>query len=63
MEMEPASLAIRIYGDTAVANAEFTITVRESGQVKGRRTRLTDVFLKRVGQWWLVAEQGVAIGK
>jgi hypothetical protein len=63
MEMEPASLAIRIYGDTAVSNAEFTITVRESGQVKGRRTRVTDVFLKRDGQWWLVAEQGVTIGK
>jgi ketosteroid isomerase-like protein len=63
MEIEPASLAIHIYGDTAVSSAEFTITVRESGQVKGRRTRLTDVFLKRDGQWWLVAEQGVAIGK
>ncbi len=34
MEMEPADLAIRIYGDTAVANAEFTITVRDSGQVR-----------------------------
>jgi hypothetical protein len=63
MEIEPASLAIRIYGDTAVSSAEFTITVRESGQVKGRRTRLTDVFLKRDGQWWLVAEQGVTIAK
>jgi ketosteroid isomerase-like protein len=63
MEMEPASLAIRIYGDTAVSSAEFTITVRDSGQVKSRRTRLTDVFLKREGQWWLVAEQGATIGK
>jgi ketosteroid isomerase-like protein len=63
MEMEPASLAIRIYGDTAVSNAEFTITVRDSGQVKSRRTRLTDVFVKRGDQWWLVAEQGVTIGK
>ena len=63
MEMDPASHAIRIYGDTAVSSAEFTITVRDSGQVKSRRTRLTDVFLKREGQWWLVAEQGATIGK
>jgi ketosteroid isomerase-like protein len=63
MEMEPADLAIRTYGDTAVANAEFTITVRDSGQVKSRRTRLTDVFVKRDGQWVLVAGQGTTIGK
>jgi uncharacterized protein (TIGR02246 family) len=63
MEMEPADLAIRIYGDTAASSAEFTITVRESGQVKSRRTRLTDVFVKRDGQWCLVAEQGTTIGK
>ncbi|MGB9203753.1 MAG: nuclear transport factor 2 family protein [Terriglobales bacterium] len=63
MEMEPADLAIRIYGDTALANAEFTITVRDSGQVKSRRTRLTDVFVKRDGQWCLVAGQETPIGK
>ena len=63
MEMEPADLAIRIYGDTAVSNAEFTTSVRESGQVKTRRTRQTDVFVKRDGQWYLIAEQGTTIGK
>jgi len=63
MEMEPADVAIRIYGDTAVSNAEFTTSVRESGQVKTRRTRQTDVFVKRDGQWYLIAEQGTMIGK
>ena len=63
MEMEPADLAIRIYGDTALANAEFTVTVRDSGQVKSRRTRLTDVFMRRDGQWCLVAGQETPIGK
>jgi len=63
MEMEPADLVIRIFGDTAVANAEFTITVRDSGQVKSRRTRLTDVFVKRDGQRCLVAGQETPIGK
>jgi hypothetical protein len=62
MEMEP-DLAIRIYGDTAVSNAEFTTSVRESGQIKTRRTRQTDVFVKRDGQWCLVAGQATIIGK
>jgi hypothetical protein len=63
MEMEPADLAIRIYGDTAVSNAEFTTSVRESGQVKTRRTRQTNVFVKRDGQWYLIAGQDTMIGK
>ena len=63
VEMEPSDLAIRIYGDTAVSNAEFTTSLRESGQVKTRRTRQTDVFVKRDGQWCLVAGQDTIIGK
>ena len=62
MEMEP-DLTIRIYGDTAVCSAEFTIRVRENGQVKSRRLRLGDIFVKRDGQWSLIAEQGTTIGK
>lgn len=62
MEMEP-DVVIRIYGDTAIANAEFTVSARESGQVKTRRTRLTNVFMKRDGQWSLVAAQDTTIGK
>jgi ketosteroid isomerase-like protein len=63
MEMEPASLAIRLYGDTAIASAEFTVRVRDSGQVKSRRTRQTDVIVEREGQWYLVAEQATQVGK
>jgi hypothetical protein len=63
MEMEPADVVTHIYGDTAVTNAEFTIRVRDNGQVKGRRSRLTDFFVKRDGQWYLVASQGTTIGK
>src|SRR5258708_33737810 len=63
MEMEPADLAIRIYGDTAVSNAEFTTSVRDSGQVKTRRTPPTHVFVKRDRQWCLLAGQDTMIGK
>lgn len=63
MEMEPSDQLVHIYGDTAVSNAEFTISVRESGQLKTRRLRMTDVFIRREGQWYLVAEQATSIGK
>jgi hypothetical protein len=63
MEMEPANLVIRIYADTAVSNAEFTISAREAGQVRTRSIRRTDVFVKRDAQWCLVAEQDTTIGK
>jgi ketosteroid isomerase-like protein len=63
MEMEPANLAIHIYGDTAVSSAEFAITIRDSGQVKNLLIRQTDVFVKRNGQWSLIAQQETTIGK
>jgi uncharacterized protein (TIGR02246 family) len=63
MEAETADQSVRIFGDTAVFNAQFTIWVRESGQVKTRVLRVTDVFLRRDGQWSLIAEQSTATGK
>jgi hypothetical protein len=63
MELEPADQVVRVYGDTAISNAEFTISVRESGQLKPRRVRLTHGYVRREGQWYLVAEQSTAIGK
>jgi ketosteroid isomerase-like protein len=63
MEMEPEDHAIHIYGDTAVSSAELTVTVRDSGQVTTHLTRETDIFVKRNGQWWLVAGQSNMIGK
>ena len=63
MEVEPSDQRVRIYGDTAVSNTEVTISVRESGQLRTRRLRMTNVFIRREGQWYLVAEQATSIGK
>jgi ketosteroid isomerase-like protein len=62
MEMEPDQ-RVRVYGDTAVSSTGFTISVRDSGQVKTRIIRMTDVLVKRDGQWYLVGEQATAGGK
>ena len=63
MELEPSDLMIRLYGDTAISNAEFTVRVRDSGQVNGRRLRVTDTFIKREHQWYVVAGHETRIGK
>jgi len=63
MEMEPASFVVRVHGEMAVSNAEFTVRVRDSGQVKSRVIRLTDVFVKCDGEWCLAADQSTTIGK
>lgn len=63
MELEPADQRVRVYGDTAIFNAECTISVRESGQVKSHRLRVTDVFVRREGTWYLVVGQSTPLGK
>ncbi len=63
VEAEPADFTIHNYGDTAVSNAQLTVTVRDSGQVKTRVSRQTQVFVKRDGLWLLVAGQDTTIGK
>jgi hypothetical protein len=62
MEIEPDQ-RVRLYGDSAVSSTEFTISVRESGHLKTRLIRMTDVLVKREGQWYVVAEHATAIGK
>jgi ketosteroid isomerase-like protein len=62
MEVEPGQ-SVRLYDDTAVSSAEFTISIREAGHLKTRRLRITHVLVKREGHWSLVAEHATAIGK
>jgi ketosteroid isomerase-like protein len=62
MEVEPDQ-HVRLYGDTAISSTKFTISVRDTGQVKTRLIRMTDVLAKRDGQWYLLAEHATAVGK
>jgi hypothetical protein len=61
--MEPEDLHVRIYGETAVMQGHLTTSVRESGRVSTRNERFTAVFVRRVGQWLLAAEQETPMGK
>lgn len=62
MDMDPGQ-RVRLYGDTAISCSEFTISLRESGRLNTHRVFLTDTWLKRDGQWLVVAEQAALIGK
>jgi ketosteroid isomerase-like protein len=50
------------HGDTAVASFSFGITVRNAGQEVTRRYRTTNVWLKRNGEWQVVAAPTAALG-
>ena len=45
------------------ANDTAVITVRDNGQVRVHPARLTHVFVRRDGQWYLLAGQYTPIGK
>lgn len=63
MELEPADQRVYLYGNTALSNAEITLSVRESGQLKTHRIRVTDVFVRHEGTWYLTARQETNWGK
>lgn len=47
-------LALRLYGDTAVATGRATYLRREGGPTQ---TRYTDVYVRRDGRWRMVSAQ------
>lgn len=53
--LEPSKLLVRAYGDTAVLTGELTIG--------SRRSRFTKVFIRRVGRWYLVNNQGTRLNE
>jgi ketosteroid isomerase-like protein len=61
MEPDTAKMTIHVYGDTAIASAEFSLTGRELGQVRQHTRLLTHVFLKRGGEWVLIAGQATTV--
>lgn len=60
---EPDDLLVRMYGETAILQGQRTSWVRESGRVKTRRERFTEVLVKRDGRWLVVAEHETTVGK
>jgi uncharacterized protein (TIGR02246 family) len=56
------SMNIRVEGNTAVVTSVVHVKGRdEKGQAFDRRTRYTDMFVKRDGRWMVWASQGTSI--
>ncbi len=53
--------AIR-HGDTAVTSFRFGVTIRADGQDVTRKYRTTNVWMKRNGDWQVVAAHTAALG-
>jgi len=50
-------LAVRIYGDTAVASGSSDSTVTLNGQPQGGALRFTRVYIRRNGAWKMIVTQ------
>jgi ketosteroid isomerase-like protein len=57
----PESVAVRIYGATAVATGRSQMHVRTRGRPLTFGIRFTEVYVKRDGTWWLVAWQSTRL--
>jgi ketosteroid isomerase-like protein len=60
--LELSDLNVRVEGNTAVVTGVNHVKGRDDkGQAMDRRTRFTDVFVKRDGRWQVLATQGTVI--
>src|SRR5574338_1055449 len=54
--VEVKDMAVRVYGDTAIATGRFFGKGRYKGTPLDERQRFTSVLIKRNGHWLIVAE-------
>jgi ketosteroid isomerase-like protein len=54
-------MTVRVYGETAVATYVSHLHVKVQGREMSASERDTDVFVRRSGEWRLVASQGTTI--
>jgi uncharacterized protein (TIGR02246 family) len=60
--IEPREMKVRVYGDTAIINAEATIiTSTGGGEKRPNELRYTDVWVRREGRWQMVAWQSTRL--
>lgn len=61
LDVMPEELAIHAYGDTAILTGHLSVVARRNGRVNTAFSRITEVFVKRDGRWFLVATQSTAV--
>jgi hypothetical protein len=54
---------IHAYGDTVVVTGRSTTTYQYKGKPSASARRITNVWVKRNGKWWVVAHQATAIAQ
>ena len=60
--LELSDLGVRVEGDVAVVSGVNTVKGKDAqGKPMDRKTRFTDTFIRRDGQWQVWATQGTII--
>lgn len=59
--IEPRDVKVRVYGNTAIINAEAHFLVDANGQALDNQLRYTDVWVLRDGRWQMVAWQSTKL--
>jgi ketosteroid isomerase-like protein len=60
--LELSDLGVRVEGDVAVVSGVNTVKGKDAqGKAIDRKTRFTDTFIRRDGQWQVWATQGTLI--
>ncbi|GAB3506491.1 hypothetical protein GCM10027341_39630 [Spirosoma knui] len=61
MGLQPQEQKVRLYGNTAVVNGVVQVKMNNNNQPTEFKLRYTDVYVKKSGQWQLVAWQSLRV--
>ncbi|GAB3543448.1 nuclear transport factor 2 family protein [Spirosoma fluminis] len=59
--LQPQEQKVRLYGNTAVVNGVVQVKMNNNNQPTEFKLRYTDVYVKKSGQWQLVAWQSLRL--
>jgi ketosteroid isomerase-like protein len=61
--MTPEDMSVRVYGDAAVLTLRMTTEVRSGEGVEARFSRVTELFVRREGRWYLAATAAIPLSE
>lgn len=61
VSIEPENTEVRLYGTTAVVTGRAAMKVRSEGRESSFQIRFIDVYVRRKGQWQMVAWQSTRL--
>lgn len=63
VSMIPEDMSVRVYGDAAVLTLRMTTEVRSGEGVEARFSRVTELFVRRGGRWYLASTAAIPLSE